>query len=319
MLETPVLFLVYNRPTLTERVFERIRQIEPQQLFVAADGPRPNRSGEAELCAATRAIVNRIDWTCNVQFLYRDYNFGCKRAVSSAITWFFEQVEEGIVLEDDCLPDPTFFRFCAELLAKYRENEKVMMVGGSNHHSLESKSRYSYHFSCFPQIWGWGSWRRAWNRYDVDMKLWPQLSNSGWLPDYRINKKLLRQWDRKFDAVYQGRTDTWDYQWLFAFWVHSGLSITPNRNLVANIGFGETATHTTQEGHPLGSVAAETMRFPLRHPPRIVQDIAADRRTLENILRLEGVQPSPSLLQASLHSLHGTAGKCARWILRKRR
>lgn len=174
-LNVPVLLLIFNRPDTTQRVFHEIRGASPLQLFISADGPRENKPGEFEKCQITRDIVRQVDWDCEVYTNFRDKNLGCKIAVSSAIDWFFENVEEGIILEDDCLPSFSFFRFCEELLEKYRDDERIMQIGGTNLLSEWQRSDDSYYFSKYGAIWGWATWRRAWQYYDVNMKLWPEV------------------------------------------------------------------------------------------------------------------------------------------------
>lgn len=171
----PILFIIFNRPETTKAVFHEIRKNQPFQLFVAADGPRREIFEDIENCRKVREIIQLIDWECNVQTLFRDENLGCKIAVSSAIDWFFSQVDEGIILEDDCLPDQSFFPFCQELLEKYRYDAKIMMIGGSNFQFNKNKFEYSYYFSRYFHIWGWASWKRAWQFYDVEMKAWPEI------------------------------------------------------------------------------------------------------------------------------------------------
>ena len=163
----PILFLIFNRPQLTARVFAAIREAQPSQLYVAADGPRSNRPGEADLCEQARRVINGVDWPCEVKTLYRQENLGCRQAVSSAITWFFDNVEAGVVLEDDCLPIESFFRFCSELLIRYRDDTRIGMISGNNHGFRIYDDSLSYSFSKHGAIWGWASWRRAWRLYDT--------------------------------------------------------------------------------------------------------------------------------------------------------
>ena len=284
-LKSPVLFLVFNRPDTTRRVFEAIRQAQPSQLFIAADGPREGKSGEAEKCADVRRIVHEgIDWDCEVKTLFRDENLGCKAAVSRAIDWFFEHVEEGIILEDDCLPHPTFFRFCEELLNKYRDDERIGQISGDNFQFGKKRTEYSYYFSRYTHIWGWATWRRAWKNYDVDMKSWPEIRDNGWLQDWLGNKKLVHYWMRIFEMTYQGEINTWDYQWTFTCWIRNCLTILPNVNLVSNIGFSAGATHTSHKNDKSANIPVEAMEFPLRHPPFMSRDSSGDKRTEKRYL-----------------------------------
>ncbi len=277
-LRTPVLFLLFNRPELTRRVFAAIRAARPARLFVAADGPRPEKPGEAALCAEARAILAQVDWDCQVQTLLRQENLGCKKAVAQAIDWFFAQVEEGIVLEDDCLPGPDFFPFCQELLERFRHDTRVMLVSGNNFQFGQGPQDHSYYFSRHPHVWGWATWRRAWALYDPDMAGWPKFRDEGRLFDLFGRRVSQAYWTRIMDETHDGRFSTWDYQWMLTCWAEGGLGLIPRENLVANLGFDPRATHTTA---PTGyaDLPAGGLDFPLDHPPFPIPDAAADRRT----------------------------------------
>lgn len=240
--------MIFNRPDTTGQVFSRIKQAKPRQLFIAADGPRPHVPGEKAKCLQTRAIVKEVDWDCEVKTLFREENHGCKKSVSSALEWFFASVEEGIVLEDDCVPDISFFYYCQELLERYRDSDQIMHIGGSNFQFGKKWGKGSYYFSKFINIWGWATWRRAWHHYDVEMKKFPEFKQQNKMDkicgDARAGDYLLRT----FERTYKGEIDTWDYQWLFAIWMQDGYGIIPNINLISNIGFREDGTHTRQEG-----------------------------------------------------------------------
>ena len=238
-LTTPVAFLIFNRPHFTERVFAAIAAAKPPKLLVVADGPRPDRQGEAEQCDATRHIIERVDWDCQVLTNYSNAHLGCKRRVSSGLDWVFGTVDEAIILEDDCLPHPSFFRFCQELLQRYRDDERIAQIGGVNFQRGRRRTDYSYYFSRYAHIWGWASWRRAWRHYDVALKAWPLIRNGSWLGDMLGNPKEVRYWQDIFQAVFDEKIDTWDYQWLFASWLQNALTVLPSVNLVSNIGFGE--------------------------------------------------------------------------------
>lgn len=275
----PLLVLLFNRPHLASCVFERIRKIRPTRLFLAADGPRQAYPGDIELCAATRKLVEQIDWNCELKLLFRERNLGCKQAVSSAITWFFDHVEEGIILEDDCLPDLSFFRFCAELLEIYRGDERIMVVSGDNFQNTHSKEDSSYYFSIHPHCWGWATWRRAWVKYDGAMKLWPTLRASGWLDGWLGDKTAAQYFQGIYDLAFSGRINSWAYVWTFSCWTQHGLSILPAVNLVSNIGFGEHATHTNSSDLPYAELPTEIMTFPLVHPLAVFRNYAADTYT----------------------------------------
>lgn len=261
--ETPILFMVFNRPDATKRVFEEIKKQKPKKLFIAADGPRINRPEELAKCQAVREVVEKINWPCEVQKLFREKNLGCKMACSSAIDWFFNNVSEGIILEDDILPDPSFFQFCKELLEKYRDNPKIMAICGSN--LAESwNTPHSYFFSKYAYVWGWASWRRAWKHFDVFMKSWAENSNQEVIRKRLNNSKQWKVKKWQFDRTFWGRKDTWDYQWEYAVLFKGGLSIFPKVNLIENIGLDQDATHTI--GDKKFSLSRKKMAFPLNHP-----------------------------------------------------
>ncbi len=289
-MKTPVAFLIFNRPDTTEIVFERIRQAQPPKLLVVADGPRQHKVGEAQKCASTRAIIDRVDWPCEVVTNYSDINLGCKRRVSSGIDWVFEQVEEAIILEDDCLPDLSFFRYCDELLERYRHDTRIVFISGDNFQFGRKSMPYSYYFSrCInntPPIWGWATWRRSWQYYDVDLKLWEIMPNDDWLEDILKDRMLVKRWKQRFQSIYDKSFDTWDYQLVFSCWVQSGLIILPNVNLVSNIGYGPEATHSKAIITEFANMPVESMSFPLKHSEFTICDTKADRYSSDSSKRL---------------------------------
>lgn len=274
---TPVLFIVFNRPDLTARVFDTIKRASPHRLYIASDGPREEHEEDCDKVEQVRAIVSRVDWDCQVKKLYREKNLGCKRAYSSAVDWFYENEEEGIILEDDCLPDPSFFRFCSELLEKYRYDERIVFISGDNVQPTQSSGGHSYYFSRYYHVWGWASWRRAWKFYDVKMEAWPEMKKKRSF-EAILGKTEYQYWKKKFDNVFKGNIDTWDYQLAMAFWMQKGLSILPNVNLVSNIGFRPDATHTKFKDNSV-SMVTQSMIFPLRHPRDVVRDEKKDYHT----------------------------------------
>jgi hypothetical protein len=278
-MRSPVLFLIFNRPEPTRRVFEALRTARPPRLYVAADGPRSNRPGEAARCAATREVIEMIDWPCEVKTLLRDHNLGCKQAVSQGIDWFFAHEELGIIIEDDVLPDPTFFPYCDELLDRYRDVEQIGMISGDNFQFGRTHGEASYYFSRYMHIWAWATWRRAWRHYDRDISAWPEFKRSGGLQRVLGHRPTeIGYWRRIFDALHAGKIDTWDYQLNFTMWAHGMLSILPQWNLVTNIGFGADATHTNGASR-YADMPTQPMEFPLRHPESIVPCTPADDLT----------------------------------------
>lgn len=279
-LRTPVALLIFKRPDTTRKVLDVIRQVKPRKLLVIADGPRPDREGEAELCEATRAVIDTVDWDCEVLKNYSEQNLGCKYRPSSGISWVFEQVEEAIILEDDCLPNISFFRFCDELLERYRYDDRVFQISGSNYgcnRQLNSAAfEYSYVFSRNLLCWGWASWRRAWKHFDVDMRLWPKVRDQRLLDDILGDPHAVQNWEKTFQFVYDKNLDCWDFQWIFSCWLQNGLSILPSVNLISNIGDGEGATHDMSANSSFMKMDLDHLEFPLKHPFAYVRNSEID-------------------------------------------
>lgn len=283
---TPVAFLIFNRPETTLRVFEQIRRARPHKLFVVADGPRSDKPGEVEKCKAVRAIIETVDWPCNVLKNYSDVNLGCKVRVSSGLNWVFEQVEEAIILEDDCLPHPTFFQFCQELLEMYRNDKRIGMISGDNFQFGLRRNDDSYYFSKYNHIWGWATWRDRWqDSYDVNISHWPKIRDEGWIVDLVGNKTEANYWKGIFEDVYKGKIDTWDYQWTFACWLQRRLTILPNVNLISNIGFNDDATHTTVQ-NKFANLPLSDMHYPLNHPDAKICNHLFDEKTYRSSYKI---------------------------------
>jgi hypothetical protein len=285
-MKTPVALIIFKRPDTTEKVFEAIRRARPPKLFAIADGARSEQPGESQKCAEVRAIIDRVDWDCEVITNYSETNLGCKLRPATGIDWVFQQVEEAIILEDDCLPDPTFFTFCDEMLARYRHDERIMAIAGSNFQFGSKRTNDSYYFSRYPHCWGWATWRRAWQHFDLDMQLWPLVRDGNWLQDIFDNDLEIKYWQNNFQGVYDRTIDTvWDYQWTFACWVQNGLTILPNVNLTTNIGFGVDATHTDTNmmESRLANMPVEAITMPIQHPQFVMRDSLSDRLTNENV------------------------------------
>jgi hypothetical protein len=286
-LNTAVLLIIFNRPETTKQVFESIRTAQPSRLYIAADGPRANKQGEFEKCQAAKQIVSNVDWDCEVKTLYREQNLNCGLGPSTAISWFFDHEEEGIILEDDCLPTQSFFWFCQELLERYRDDYRIMHIGGNNF--LDGWQRdhdYSYYFSYNGHIWGWATWRRAWKMYDFKLSQYEKLKRRKFFDNFFLNQteKIYRL--RKFDkTLAASRVDWWDYQWDFARYINSGLAIVPENNLVKNIGFGTNSTHTVDSGHKCAKMKATDIEFPLHHPPFTIRDFASDKKYFRGFIK----------------------------------
>src|SRR5574341_3112 len=281
-MHTAVAFTVFNRPDLTQRVFEVIQQVRPPKLFLIADGPRPDHPGENELCQAARTVVEHVNWPCEVSRNYSEINLGLKQRASTGLNWVFQNVEEAIVLEDDTLPSFTFFRFCEELLERYRDDERIMHISGDNFQFNRRRSNYSYYFSYFFHPWGWASWRRAWKYFDPDMTYWDQLKQERWLIDLWGDVNKAAFWTGKLDRTARGQVIAWDHQWWLACWSQNGLSILPDVNLVTNIGFDHRAsTPPYRKPNVLANVPLQETEFPLRHPPFMIRDRQADDHDYE--------------------------------------
>jgi hypothetical protein len=280
-LNTPILFLVFNRPGVTSRVFEVIKKIKPKRLYIASDGARLGKSGEIEKVNLVRKIVTTVDWPCKTRTLFSKYNLGCKIAVSYGIKWFFENEEEGIILEDDCLPHLDFFLFCEKLLEKYRNDERILTITGDNFQNGTKHGSKSYYFSKYFHCWGWATWRRTWDCYDGEIKFWQKWKQSAdWINKFpeKIERKY---WSNLFDQIYLNKIDTWDFPFLACLWKKGGLNLIPNVNLVSNIGFGEDATHTISSTNKNNNLPATSIGD-LTHPTYIEQCQVADTYTFNN-------------------------------------
>jgi len=251
---TPILLLIFNRPEITQIVFNEIRKLKPAKLFIAADGPRSGVTGEKERCDRTRKITDQVNWDCDLKVLLQEKNLGCGLGPTTGINWFFENVDEGIILEDDCIPDQSFFYFCQELLEYYRDNKKIMHISGDNFQYGKKRGFSSYYFSKYAHGWGWATWRRAWKYNNINL----------------LNQEL--------------RKHIWDKQWYLSMRKQKGLAVLPNVNLVSNIGTGDGATHTNEPVH-YANLPAKQMIFPLIHPKIIIRHRLADFFTNRNMFK----------------------------------
>lgn len=285
---TPILLIIYNRPDHTRKVMEAIRRLEPRFLYITADGPNKNKPGDDEKCKLTREIALEVEWRSEVKKRFLETNLGCGKGVSSGITWFFEQVEEGIILEDDCIPEDSFFPYCAFLLNHFRNDTNIMHVGGRNNLTEERDIKESVYFSAYNHIWGWATWRRAWNLYDFNMSDLGCVTQTRRLNYYFKNKHIREYWKQELVELKNNPVDTWDYQWLYTIWKNKGLSVLPSGNLVQNIGFGEGATHTTIDFS--SEMASYTdLKFPLVLPRNKRIDYRADELYFQSrIKRIPG-------------------------------
>lgn len=275
---TPVIFLIYRRPDLTAKVFDAIKKAKPTQLLVVADGPKSQN--ETFLCQKARAVTEQIDWNCEIQRNYSEVNMGSRRRVRSGLDWAFSQVNEAIILEDDCLPHHSFFRYCQELLNYYRDDERIWCISGNNFQDSQKRGGGSYYFSNYCHCWGWATWRRAWQQYDDNLSNWPIFKKGRYLESILDSELEIQYWQEIFERLYNSPDPpNWDYGWTFTCWQNSGLTVLPNINLVSNLGFRSDATNTTITSKnaelPTGDIGE------IKHPGFIIRDHVADQYTFE--------------------------------------
>ncbi|OGR56373.1 MAG: hypothetical protein A3I11_04160 [Elusimicrobia bacterium RIFCSPLOWO2_02_FULL_39_32] len=276
--DTPILFIIYNRPDLTEKIFNQIRLIKPKKLFVAADGPKQGKKGDIEKCQAARNILTQIDWQCEVNTLFSNSNLGCKIGESKPMNWFFDNVSEGIIIEDDTLPDTSFFYFCENLLNYYRSEERVSMISGNNFQFGIKRGSASYYFSKITHTWGWASWRRAWRSYDVQIKTFPTFRKENKIKEIFEHEGLQKYFLQNLEGTYKNKLDTWDYQWTYAIWLQDGYCIIPNVNLIKNLGFRSDATHTKTYNEKCSNMDVGEIKE-IIHPSQIRRDQDAEIHT----------------------------------------
>jgi hypothetical protein len=281
----PILVMAFNRPEHLKVLLNRLRQEQPKRLYVAIDGPRDSREGEDAQVQACRDLVASIDWDCEVHTLFQESNLGCGLGVSTAINWFFTNEERGIILEDDIIPDPSFFPYCEELLDRYENDDRVFAISGCNFVPPEAQSHpeQAYRFSQIPHIWGWATWRRSWDKHRLDIsdwrrdlpptKLWARAGHS--LP-------ASVYWASTFELLARKEVDTWDGQFVLASMMSGQLTATSNVNLIENIGFGDSATHTVEDRDELQPVTR--LMLPTAPAP-VVLDGRADAWTRKHHFR----------------------------------
>lgn len=295
-LRAAVLFLIFNRPDTTAEVFEKIRRAQPKRLYVAGDGPRRGFEKDINKVKCTRKIATAVDWPCTLETRFLKENSGCKHAVSDAISWFFKHEREGIIVEDDCLPSDSFFYFCEEMLNEYRTDPAVMAITGTNIRS-KGGSESGYTFSRYALPWGWATWSHAWEKYDVGLGKWPSGQQGKHLVSLGIRGFLEKiTWMGYLNLTKAGVIDTWDFQWIYSCWLHNGLTISPSRNLIRNIGFSESATHTKADNPKLSNLTLDELEYPLVTPRKKLANLemdafiaknwfGADWRKIERILK----------------------------------
>lgn len=282
LFQTPVLFLIFNRAAVTQRVFEQIKQIRPKYLYIAADGPRADRADDEDQCRKTRSIVEQIDWNCELRTLFRTENLGCGPAVSSAISWFFEHVEGGIILEDDCFPNLSFFPYCEDLLIRYQQTEAVKFIGGNNFQNGTLRGQASYYFSHYPTSWGWATWKRSWQLFKADISDVDATFANGELNAVFTCEKEKTHWEKSIIKASKDAKSIWDFHFYYAIWKSSGICITPNKNMVVNLGFFDQGTHFFLKDSTKTNVKPDTIEFPLIHPDILTVNKTADRYTFDH-------------------------------------
>jgi hypothetical protein len=276
MHNTPILFIIFNRPGTTQQVFNAIKKAQPTRLYIAADAPRNMNNDDKEKCRQTREITEDINWPCQVHRLYQDVNLGCYMGPRTAFDWFFAHEEEGIILEDDCVPHPNFFLFATVMLNRYRENTKIISINGSNL-GFDLNSGESYTYSKYMNMWGWATWRNRAQSVDYKLLAWQQVKYPIWYLHKHMRQYLFdfdlnwyNYWQQKFDwTVSKEKITWWDWQWIFHQIKNNQLSIVPSKNLVSNIGFDDNATHTHEKNNPAANIPTEPITYPLVHPTKL--------------------------------------------------
>jgi len=275
---TPVAVFTFNRPELTKRLLSVLSKIKPRRILVVSDGPRLDVPGDAEKCHAVRRLFDDLNWECHIERNYAESNMGSFARNSSGLNWVFENVEEAIILEDDCLPDPSFFPYCAELLEKYRFDPNIGLISGNNFLNLESKSNLpSYFFSSYATTWGWASWRRTWQQVDLSMPYWPAYRDSGGLKATVNSREEVKYWKRIYNAIERKQMkNAWDYQLILSCLRYGMLTIVPSVNLVSHIGFGPDATHCKNISSPLNDIPRGELKLPLLHQEKVKTSRSVD-------------------------------------------
>jgi hypothetical protein len=275
----PVLLILFNRPATTQKVFEAIRCAQPARLYIAADAPRPGNKSDEENCRVTRSVTENIDWPCEVKRLNQEHNLGCSFGPRAAFDWFFSQEPEGIILEDDCVPHLDFFDFAQVMLDRYRNDQRILSINGSNL-GYQLNNGKSYTYSRFMNMWGWATWADRAQAIDYSLSEWKQVRKPLWFLYQCMRQGLFdndinwyKYWQHKFDLTVTKETITWwDWQWIYHQLTHRRLSIVPAVNLVTNIGFDADATHTHEGSNPAANIHTQALQKPIQHPVKMKPD-----------------------------------------------
>lgn len=275
-MKTPVVLIIYHRPELMINVIESLRSVRPSKIFVIADGPK-DKSDEIR-CDETRNLIKSIDWKCNIYKNYSSKNLGLRKRVVTGLNWVFSKVDRAIILEDDLKINKSFYRFCEEMLERYKNDKKIISVAGNNFLFGRHNITEGYFFSRYIHSWGWATWRRAWKLYDDKMTDWPKVKESGELKNKIKNPFIYLYWTNRFDLTYKRLVNSWAYCWTYTSFINNKLTIVPSVNLVSNIGIGSRATHTMDKNKVM-NVPTKTVNFPLKHPMVVKRDGVADSIT----------------------------------------
>lgn len=265
-----VLIIAFNRPGLLKKLIKKLSQIKPKKIYFACDGPRIEYHDDKEKCNLINKLIDSgIDWDCKIFKKTHAKNIGVKKNINSAIDWFFSNEEMGIILEDDCEFSISFFKFCEELLIRYKNNSKIKIISGNYYHSNIVEDN-SYYFSRCPGTHGWATWKRTWDENDKEMKSWRGKLEYFWLVKFfKFNFVKAHYFYKKFIDSYNGVINSWDYQLLLSIWKNNGLIIRPYKSLCKHIGWGNDATHSKRaDQHP--DVITKEISFPLFHPEKII-------------------------------------------------
>jgi hypothetical protein len=297
MIKTKVVLFAYKRSDNLSAIMSVLRELSIREIYLVADGAK-NDSELVSVNAVREQLGELIDWPCIVHKNYASSNLGLKERFRTGIDWVFSQEDRAIFLEDDCIPDPTFFRFCDELLEKYQDDKRVFSISGNNFQFRKNNSKYSYYFSRYPHIWGWATWKRSWDTYDSNLGDWGKLRQTNWLKDVTGGFIISKFWKYIFDRLSTGKINTWDYQLTYASFKNHGLNIIPVANLVTNIGYGDESTNIKSKNRTIG-VKAVPMQFPLTHPKEFKADDINDRR-IDNLVYLNTIGKISLVLKSIL-------------------
>lgn len=282
LFDIPIAYFIFNRPKHTRQSFDVIRRLKPALLLIISDGPRPHVFSDIDKCQEVRSIVSNVDWPCEVRLSYSEENLGCKLRLTTGLDWVFNQVKWAIVLEDDIIPHPNFFNFVREMLLRYENSAEIMSITGDNFQRGLSRGDGSYYFSRYNHVWGWATWSKSWKLNDPEIRFWPSFRRSPQWKSLFPDLVERHYWEKIFDRVYFGEIDTWDYSWMLSTWYVGGLTVTPNVNLVKNIGFDAEGTHTISANlisHEIDKSGAFTE---FSAPTDIKRDCIADKFTFDS-------------------------------------